>query len=84
MDAHVVLSPSFPFPFHVVLSPSVLFFEQKRDCLQFTCEFALARVWQASLENEKLGKKGRTQSNAGLNSLQKQPSFLAPGPQATD
>ena len=49
MDTHVVLSPSFP-------CFSLRIFEQKRDCLQFTCEFASASVWQASLDKE-LGKK---------------------------
>ena len=45
-----MLSPSFPcFP--------LLIFEQKRDCLQFTYEFASTRVWQATLESEELGKK---------------------------
>ena len=50
MDAHVALSRSFP-------CFSLPIFEQKRDCLQFTYEFALTRVWQATLENEELGKK---------------------------
>ena len=62
MDAHVVLSPSFP-------CFSLPIFEQKRDCLQFTYEFASTCVWQATLEKEELGKKGRTLSNAGFNRL---------------
>ena len=45
-----LLSPSFP-------CFSLLIFEQKRDCLQFTYEFASTRVWQATLESEELGKK---------------------------
>ena len=73
MDAHVVLSPSFP-------CFSLPIFEQKRDCLQFTYEYPSTRVWQATLENEELGKKGRSRSNAGLNCMRKQPSFFAPGP----
>ena len=73
MDARVVLSPSFP-------CFSLLIFEQKRDCLQFTYELTSTRVWQATLESEELREKGRSRSNAGLNRLRKQPSFFAPGP----
>ena len=63
MDAHVVLSLSFP-------CFSLPIFEQKRDCLQFTYEFASIRVWQATLENEELGKKKEVE-------LDQMPDYIA-------
>ena len=62
MDAHVVLSPSFPF-----FSPAD--FRAIEKLLAVYIQVASDRVWQATLENEELGKKkGRARSNAGLNS----------------